>query len=38
VVYDLRHADDTLGDAVPKAELTLRVAIGGEEEESIEVE
>jgi hypothetical protein len=33
--YDLRHADDTLGDAVPKADLTLRVAM--EEEKSIEV-
>ena len=31
VVCDLRHADDTLGDAVPKADLTLRVAMEGEE-------
>jgi len=30
-VYDLKHADDSRGDAVPKADLTLRVAIEGEE-------
>lgn len=29
-VYDLKHADDSLGNAVPKADRALRVAIGGE--------
>lgn len=30
-VYDLKHAGDSLGDAVPKADLTLRVAMEGED-------
>ena len=36
-VYELKHADDSLGDTMPKAGRTLRVAMEGEEE-GIEVE
>lgn len=32
-VYDLKHAGDSLGDDVPKADLTLRVAIEAEDED-----
>lgn len=35
-VYELKHADDSLGDTMPKPGRTLRVAMEGEV--SIEVE
>ena len=36
-MYDLKHADGNLGDVVPKADRTLRVAMKGEIE-GVEVE
>ena len=35
-MYDLKHADDSLGDTAPKADRALRVAI--RDEEDVEVE
>ena len=35
-VYDLKHADDSLGATAPKADRALRVAI--RDEEDVEVE